>query len=136
MFKKILKISLLSLLLVIPVLVFAQVPVGGPNTPTDFKAIICNIAKLALDFIPYIIIIAAGAFLTGLIKYVANGDNEEKRTEGIKMMVYGILGFFFMVSIWGILKLFTESFNLRVGIPQFKQQGSGAGCPGVSNKAI
>ncbi len=79
---------------------------------------------LALDFVPYIIVIAVGAFLIGLIKYVSHGDNEEKRAEGNKMIVYGLLGFFFMVSIWGILEIFTGSFNIPLKTPQFKEDTS------------
>jgi len=95
---------------------------GAPNSPSNFAAAACIVVKLALDFIPYLFILTAGAFLMGLIKYISHGDNEEKMSEGRKMMVYGILGFFMMVSIWGILGLFTNSFGLgkTAVIPQFK----------------
>ena len=82
-------------------------------------ALVNDFNKLSLDFIPYLVVIAVGFFIQGLIKYVGNGDSEEKRSEGRKMMIYGITGFFFMVSIWGILQLFTASFGLKLLIPQF-----------------
>lgn len=91
-----------------------------PSTPENFSKLACIIIKLALDFIPYLVVIAVGAWMMGLIGYVGNGDNEEKRSEGRKMMIYGIVGFFFMVSIWGILGIFTNSFGLGLAIPQFK----------------
>lgn len=93
---------------------------GIPSAPRNFSEAVCIVVKLALDFIPYLVVIALGAFLQGLIGYVGNGDNEEKRSEGRKMMIYGIVGFFFMVSIWGILALFTQSFGISLAIPQFK----------------
>lgn len=111
-------ITILSFLL-FPILTSAQ-SIGPKKSPSNFREVICIFSKLVLDFIPYVFVIAIGAFLTGLIKYVGNGDNEEKRTEGTKMMVYGVLGFFFMVSVWGILKLFVSSFGFTdFGIPQF-----------------
>ena len=91
---------------------------GAPKSPDSLSAVACIAIKLFLDFIPFIVIIAAGAFIQGLIKYVGNGDNEEKRTEGRKMMIYGIVGFFFLVSIWEILRLFTMSFGIPLAIPQ------------------
>lgn len=64
----------------------------------------------------------------GLVKYVKNGDNEEKRASGRMLMIYGIVGLFFMVSVWGILKIFVSSFNLPFGIPQFQDGGQTPGC--------
>lgn len=115
--KKIL--TLISFLL--PVLALGQ-SMKPPVAPTNFSEIICIFVKLVLDFIPYVVVIAVGAFLMGLIKYVKNGDNEEKRAEGNKLMIYGIVGFFFIVSIWGILKIFVNSFGLggSFGVPQLK----------------
>ncbi len=92
----------------------------NPEAPGDLAHFACIVVKLVLDFVPYIIVIAIGAFLMGLIKYVGHGDNEEKKSEGRKMMIYGIVGFFFMVSIWGILGIFTRSFGLEANVPQFK----------------
>lgn len=118
---KIYKLSLLTIVSIfLPIFVLAQ-SIEPLATPGSFKDVICLITKLILDFIPYVVIIAVLAFLTGLIKYVANGDNEEKRGEGTKMMIYGIVGFFFMVSIWGMVKLFTESFKMPFGVPQLNQ---------------
>lgn len=99
---------------------FSSLTTGIPSAPRDFAAFSCILIKLALDFIPYLVVIALGAFLMGLIKYVAHGDDSEKMSEGRKMMIYGILGFFFMVSVWGILGIFTRSFGLQLVIPQFQ----------------
>lgn len=90
-----------------------------PDAPKNFSDFACIVIKLLLDFIPYLVVIAVGAFIQGLINYVSHGDDSEKMSEGRKMMIYGILGFFFMVSIWGMLELFTNSFGLKLVIPQF-----------------
>lgn len=93
------------------------------KAPKTVAEIACIVTKLALDFIPYLMLIAVGEFLMGLIKYIGHGDNEEKRTEGIKMMIYGTLGFFFMVSVWGIMRLAGAGLGFDVLIPQFKSGG-------------
>lgn len=98
---------------------------SNKTPPSDFAHMACIVVKLALDFIPFLVVIAVGDFIMGLIKYVSHGDNEEKRTEGTKMMVYGIVGFFIMVSVWGILDLFTNGFGLgKAVIPQLKSSES------------
>lgn len=103
-------------------LAFAQ-SVKPSREPANARDLGCIFINLLLDFLPFIVVIAVGAFIMGLIRYVANGDNEEKRGEGTKMMIYGIVGLFFMVSIWGILNIFVSSFGLPFGIPQFKATG-------------
>ncbi len=95
-----------------------------PQTPTDISSMSCIVVKLALSFVPYIIVIAVGAFLQGLVKYIGHGDDEEKRGEGIKMMIYGTLGFFFMVSVWSLLRLVSASFHIGLFVPQFKASQS------------
>jgi hypothetical protein len=97
---------------------------GIPQTPNSIAGMACIVTKLALSFIPYLVVIAVGAFLQGLVKYVGHGDDEEKRTEGIKMMIYGTLGFFFMVSVWSILRLTAGSFGVELVVPQFKANQS------------
>lgn len=110
---------------------------GVPASPSNFKALVCIIVFVALDFVPYIITLAVCAFLMGVIKYIGHGDNEEKRAEGNKLMIYGIVGLFFIFSIWGVLKLFTNSFNVSFGIPQFKEESvtDGATCTRTSDGA-
>lgn len=99
-----------------------------PGAPKKFGEMVCIIVKLALDIIPFIVVLAVGAFLMGLIKYISNGDNEEKRSEGSKMMIYGVVGFFFMVSVWGVVGLLTNSFGISVLIPQLGPKGSEFTC--------
>lgn len=119
-------------ILAIPILSVAQSTIPA-QAPQDLKQFLCIAAKLALDFVPLVIVFTISAFLQGLIKYVASGDNEEKRMEGIKMMIYGVVGLFFMVSVWGILSIWTQSYGLGVTIPQFNAEGDRGGCNGGSS---
>lgn len=89
------------------------------TAPANFAGIVSIIVCLLLDLVPIIILLAFVEFLRGLIGYVSAGDNEEKRTQGIQFMIYGMIGFFVIVGIWGILKLFTGTFGFSFGIPQF-----------------
>lgn len=122
----------LILFLLPSALVFAQ-SVRPSRAPENARDLACIFINLLLDFVPYIVVIAVGFFLMGLIRYVSHGDNEEKRSEGTKMMIYGIVGLFFMVSIWGILRIFVSSFGLPFGVPQFKATGSdvSSSCAGL-----
>lgn len=131
--KKALQITSLAVWSLSPLITLAQTT-GAQNSPSSLRDIMCIFVILVLDFIPYVVVIAFGAFLMGLVRYVGNGDNEEKRAAGNKLMIYGIVGFFFMFSIWGILKLFVKSFNLPFGVPQLNaDQNFTSSCPGNLN---
>ena len=96
---------------------------GPASTPKDVAGFACIVVKLALNLVPFLVVIAVASFIFGLIKYLGHGDNEEKRTEGVKMMVYGTLVFFFMVSVWGILRITGAGLGIELMIPQFKSGG-------------
>lgn len=46
----------------------------------------------------------------GIVKYMS-ADNDEKRTEGRKTMIHGIIALFVMVSIWGIIGILQNTFS-------------------------
>jgi len=125
--KKNIKRIIYILLGVVPVFTFAI------STPTSVADFVRSINCLALDVVPIIVLLAFIIFITGLVGYVGSGDNEEKRAEGRNVMIYGIIGFFVMVSIWGILGMVTNSYGLQVLIPQFKGSGSVINVSSCSN---
>lgn len=62
------------------------------------------------SLIPGLIGLALVFFLIGVVKFVASGDNEEKRTSGRNMMIFGIIVLFVMVSVWGLVSIIYKSF--------------------------
>ncbi len=54
---------------------------------------------------------AVAYFLFGVMKFVKDQGSEESQVEGKKHMMWGIIGLFIMVSVWGILN-FINSFVL------------------------
>ena len=57
------------------------------------------------------ITLAIVVFFWGLIKYLWSIDSENAQ-EGIKIMFWGIVAVFVMVSIWGIIKLLQNSLRV------------------------
>lgn len=71
-----------------------------------------NLANTILNgLIGLFILIAILAFFWGLIKYLFSGGGEDK-SEGLKMMFYGVIAIFVMVSIWGIIRLLQDTFGV------------------------
>jgi Flp pilus assembly pilin Flp len=116
------KFYTLIILSLLPLLTFA---VGAdytpPTTPETVNDIFFSFAWGNMKgFIPALIAIALVTFLTGVVKYIKGGDNEESRESGRTMMVYGIIVLFVMVAFWGIVQIVVGTFfSGDVSIPNY-----------------
>lgn len=64
---------------------------------------------------PVAIGIALLVFFWGLAKLIFSAGDEEKRSEGKKVMGWGIIALFVVVSIWGIVFFLADSLDVGVG---------------------
>src|SRR4051812_731630 len=107
------KFAYLAASLALPALAFAQV--------TDVQSLgqtIISIINTVL--VPLIFALAFIVFLWGVFQYfIAGAADEEKREGGKSLMIYGLIGFFVMVSVWGIVNLLLGTFNLNSNPPRF-----------------
>ncbi|MGB4076429.1 MAG: pilin [Minisyncoccia bacterium] len=63
---------------------------------------------------PLIFAAAFVVFIWGVYTYfIAGAANEEKRKEGRTFVMYGLIGFFVIVSVWGIVRLLTGTFRFE-----------------------
>ena len=60
--------------------------------------------------VPLIISLAVVYFIWGVFRYVIAGD-EEKKAAARTDMVWGIVGIFVMVSIWGLVAILQSTFG-------------------------
>ncbi|HBA45471.1 hypothetical protein A2W67_01975 [Candidatus Nomurabacteria bacterium RIFCSPLOWO2_02_40_28] len=51
-------------------------------------------------------------FLYGLFEFIANGENDEKKTTGKTHMLWGIVGITIMMGVWVILGIVLRTFNI------------------------
>ncbi len=66
---------------------------------------------------PLVLAAALLVFIWGVIKYVIAAGDSNEREEGRKFMLYGIIGLFVMVSIWGLVSVLINTFNLDLSFP-------------------
>lgn len=53
-------------------------------------------------------------FLFGLMEFIKNPNNEEEQTKGKSHMVWGVVGIFLMIAVYGILDFIATS----LGVPK------------------
>lgn len=78
----------------------------------------CTLIKTV---VPLLFSIATVAFIWGIIQYFLNPDNEEKRKTGKSYMLWGIIGLFVMLSMWGLVGVLSNTFGVKTLIPQLSQ---------------
>jgi FtsH-binding integral membrane protein len=76
---------------------------------------------IAQSVIPLLFALATVGFMWGVIQMVINPEDAEKRKQGKQYMMWGLIGLFVMISIWGLVTIFTNTFNINFAIPQLSQ---------------
>lgn len=63
-------------------------------------------------FIPAFIGFALLVFIWGVVQFIATSE-EKKREEGRRRMVWGLIGLFVIVSVWGLVALIQSLTGIR-----------------------
>lgn len=53
-------------------------------------------------------------FVNGLIPFLAKADDAKEREKGRQHIIWGIVGFLVMVSVFGILQVLTNTFEVQL----------------------
>jgi hypothetical protein len=100
-------LPVLTVLMVSPLFASAQQYFG------NIGGIITSIGHLVKLALPVVIGLALLAFFYGLLKFIFNGGDEEKRKESIQVMIYGVIALFVMVSVWGLVRFVGNSLGVN-----------------------
>ncbi|MDQ1299926.1 MAG: hypothetical protein QG636_594 [Patescibacteria group bacterium] len=102
------KLGYISAAFLTPFFAFAQ-QVDARNVQGLGEGIIGLINNVA---VPLLFAIAFIVFIWGVFQYfIAGGHDEEKRETGKSLMLWGIIGFFIMVSVWGLVNILRGTFQ-------------------------
>src|SRR5687767_12778616 len=86
-----------------------------------------SIGRLVDIALPIVVGIALLGFFWGLAQFIFAAGDEEKKKEGKQHMIWGIIGLFVMVSVWGLVGFLGES----LGINQTSQNAVTPGVQGL-----
>ena len=75
-----------------------------------FSDLINKILGYLAPIVPLILTLTMVVFIWGLAQFILASGDEKKIESGKKLMIWGIIGFFVAVSIWGIVEVFTNTF--------------------------
>jgi len=72
-----------------------------------------NVNRLIIN--PLILLLFALAvvyFLYGVLEFIMNQENEDKKTSGKSHMLWGVIGITIMMGVWAILGVILNTFNI------------------------
>ncbi len=92
--------------LFIPLSLFAPL-VASAQTATDVINIVIRVINNAL--VPLVLAVAFLVFIWGLYQYFIAGSEEDKK-QGRSLMIWGILAFFVMLTVFGIVNVLQNTF--------------------------
>lgn len=75
-----------------------------------FAGLVNLILRQIIDpLIRILVALAIVYFIWGVVKYISHGGDENKRTEGYKTMIYGVIALFVIVSVWGLVAVLQNT---------------------------
>ena len=100
-------------------IVVSVLPVFALAQPSDFKGVVGIIGDILDLAYPVIIALTLLVFFWGLTRLLASGGDEKAVEEGKRLMFWGIVGLFVMLSMWAIVALLTGSFfDMSLALPK------------------
>lgn len=117
--KKVLALTSISFALALPLVSFAAL-----NNVSDVGSFIINTINNIL--VPVLFAIAFIMFLWGAFKtFIYGAQSEEVKKEGQNLMLYSLIGFVVMISIWGLVNILTGTlqFGNNTGPSQVPHTG-------------
>ncbi|NCS99193.1 hypothetical protein GW764_03335 [Candidatus Parcubacteria bacterium] len=99
-------------LFVFPVLASAQ---GGAQAGGVFN-LLDLASRLIAATVPVVIGLAVLVFIWGILQYVV-AKSEDDQKEAKKVILWGVIVLFVMVSVWGLVNLLGDTLNLNNNTP-------------------
>jgi hypothetical protein len=114
--KRIIYLFSIALLSLVSIPVFAE-------TPKTFAQLINDvfIGGLLKPVVPLLIGLGVVVFIYGVLILMFS-EGGEKKEEGKQYMLWGIIGIFVMVSVWGLVAILQGTFNLDNKSQQIKME--------------
>ncbi len=91
---------------------YAQDVAAVGSGATGFNRLLQNIInQIGVPIIYLLLALAVVYFMWGVVLFIKNGDNPEKREEGFQHIIWGIIGIFIMVSAKGIINIILATIG-------------------------
>lgn len=95
--------------------------IGHAQAVSNFEQLVGKIYGIVSNFVPMIVSLTVIVFLWGIFQLVRS-NSEDARSDAIKVITFGVVALFVMVSVWGLVAILSNTFfgGSQLYIPQLK----------------
>lgn len=97
---------------------------GGGSDPggeiTTFTGLLNRISTILNAIVPFLVGLGVFVIIYGIFGYIRHSAEEEKRIEARMFIVWGVVGVFMMLAIWGFVNILVNTFSLKRDAPVIK----------------
>lgn len=94
------------------------------NRLTDINSVANKATSLGTLFIQLAIAFAVLYIIYGVIRYLIATNEPAKRAEGGQIILFGVIGLFVILSIWGLVAILRNSFRTDDQLPSDLKYGT------------
>lgn len=99
------------------ILAVAAPSVAFAQPLTNIDDVTFKFTNIGNTVIQILIAFAVIYIIYSVIIFLINGDNEDKRKAARGSILWGIVGLFVILSIWGLVRILTNSFRTDTNAP-------------------
>ena len=87
---------------------------------TDANSLTSKLTNIGNTFLTLLISFGVIWIIFNIVKYlIVGGDDPEKRKTAGSAILWGIVGLFVILSIWGLVKILSNTFRTDTNVPTF-----------------
>ena len=80
----------------------------------SLDSFIANVDRMIINpLILFLFALAVVFFLYGVLEFIFNQENEEKKTTGKSHMLWGIVGIAIMLGVWTLLNMIISTLDIK-----------------------
>lgn len=91
--------------------------IASAQAITDVNSLTYKLTNIGNVVLEILIAFAVIYIVFQAVRYIMSGDKPEERTEIGKGILWGIVGLFVILSIWGLVKILTNTFRTDTAAP-------------------
>ncbi len=82
---------------------------------SNITTIINKVRDVFTTLIPLLMMVVVAVFLWGIVKYITAAGDEEKAKVAKGYIIYGLIGLFVMIAMWGIVSILATTLGVTPG---------------------
>jgi len=85
-------------------------PIFSFAADPSIKGILKKFTEIVGMAVPILMTLVVVIFLWGIVRFTASSGNPEKRKEAKNLIIWGLVGIFFLVAFWGVIQILLQTF--------------------------